>query len=62
VDRTDLTLSRDFHGPAFRESGSPVCVHETPGSRADRVGQQATLRTASTGMSGRIPISSGELL
>jgi len=33
-----------------------------PGSRADRVGQQATQRTASTGMSGRIPISSEELL
>ena len=31
-------------------------------SRADRVGQQATQRTASTGMSGRIPISSEELL
>jgi hypothetical protein len=30
--------------------------------RADRVGQQATQRTASTGMSGRIPISSEELL
>jgi hypothetical protein len=29
--------------------------------RADRVGQQATQRTASTGMSGRVPISSGEL-
>lgn len=33
-----------------------------PGSRADRVGQQATQRTVSTGMSGRIPISSEELL
>ena len=33
-----------------------------PGRRADRVGQQATQRTASTGMSGRIPISSEELL
>ena len=32
------------------------------GRRADRVGQQATQRTASTGMSGRIPISSEELL
>jgi hypothetical protein len=32
-----------------------------PGRRADRVGQQATQRTASTGMSGRIPISSEEL-
>jgi len=31
-------------------------------SRADRVGQQATQGTASTGMSGRIPISSEELL
>jgi uncharacterized protein YbcI len=31
-------------------------------SRADRVGQQATQQTASTGMSGRIPISSEELL
>jgi hypothetical protein len=30
--------------------------------RADRVGQQATQRTASTEMSGRIPISSEELL
>ena len=30
--------------------------------RADRVGQQATQRTASTGVSGRIPISSEELL
>jgi hypothetical protein len=29
-----------------------------PASRADRVGQQATQRTVSTGMSGRIPISS----
>jgi hypothetical protein len=29
--------------------------------RAGRVGQQATQRTASTGMSGRIPISSEEL-
>jgi hypothetical protein len=34
----------------------------TRSSRADRVGQQATQRTASTGMSGRIPISSEELL
>ena len=33
-----------------------------PGRRADRVGQQATQRTVSTGMSGRIPISSEELL
>ena len=33
-----------------------------PGSRADRVGQQATQRTASTGMSGQIPISSEEPL
>jgi hypothetical protein len=33
-----------------------------PGSRADRVGQQATQRTVSTGMSGRILISSEELL
>jgi hypothetical protein len=33
-----------------------------PGSRADRVGQQATQRTVSTGMSGRIPSSSEELL
>src|SRR5262250_3294124 len=30
--------------------------------RADRVGQQATQRTASSGISGRIPISSEELL
>jgi hypothetical protein len=30
--------------------------------RADRVGQQATQRTASTGVSGRIPISSEKLL
>jgi len=30
--------------------------------RADRVGQQATQRTVSTEMSGRIPISSEELL
>src|SRR6266496_3524274 len=30
--------------------------------RADRVGQQATPRTATTGMSGRIPISSEESL
>jgi hypothetical protein len=30
--------------------------------RADRVGQQATQRTASTGVSGRIPISSEESL
>jgi hypothetical protein len=33
-----------------------------PGSRVDRVGQQGTQRTVSTGMSGRIPISSEELL
>ena len=33
-----------------------------PGRRADRVGQQATQRTVSTGMSGRILISSEELL
>jgi hypothetical protein len=32
-----------------------------PSRRADRVGQQATQRTASTGMSGRVPISSEEL-
>ena len=31
------------------------------GRRADRVGQQATQRTASTGMAGQIPISSEEL-
>jgi hypothetical protein len=33
-----------------------------PGSRADRVGQQATQRTVATGMSGQIPIPSKELL
>ena len=42
------------------ENSKPFLL--APGSRADRVGQQATLRTASTGMSGRIPISSEELL
>jgi hypothetical protein len=46
----------------YVESGQIECLSLAPGSRADRVGQQPTQRTVSTGMLGRIPISSKELL
>ena len=66
--------SSAFHGALFRQP-SAYGAHSLCGiwansksfllarsRRADRVGQQATQRTASSGISGRIPISSEELL